>query len=285
MRVTLGVGVTRAGVDELITGLWSFANALGLLTDVIGERTAAAGVTVDGLLVKDAGIPQAAVTAHEAALAILESQITDGTILARLAAAEVISGGWRFSSSVDMNATLEMTNFGSASNAILRSDVVGDAFDRFALHVDGIMQWGNGASARDTVLRRTTINALLADCVLEVADNFRPLNELELSVRDVSLSAQANNLSIGSNVVQRITASAPLTITGFAGGASGKMIHVVTIGANRLRITHEGTASTAANRVITPNQLNMDLEEGDSAILVYDSTTNRWRVSASTKII
>lgn len=39
-----------------------------VITDTISERTAAAGVTIDGLLVKDSGIPEAAVTAHEAAL-------------------------------------------------------------------------------------------------------------------------------------------------------------------------------------------------------------------------
>ena len=46
-------------------------------TDTIAETTAAEGVTVDGLLIKDSSIPEAAVTEHEAALTITESQISD----------------------------------------------------------------------------------------------------------------------------------------------------------------------------------------------------------------
>lgn len=127
MRVSLGADAARRNVDELITGLWTFANVLGLLTDIIGERTAAAGVTVDGLLIKDSGIPEAAVTAHEAALAILmaqvtgnipdgqvpesavtqheaalsilETQIPDGSIFPRLANTEIITGLYVFSHS------------------------------------------------------------------------------------------------------------------------------------------------------------------------------------------
>ena len=42
-------------------------------------------------------LPVASITAHEAALTILETQITDGSLLARLAAAETIAGVWTFS--------------------------------------------------------------------------------------------------------------------------------------------------------------------------------------------
>lgn len=41
-------------------------------------------------------IPEASVTAHEAALTILESQITDANVLARIAGNETISGNWTF---------------------------------------------------------------------------------------------------------------------------------------------------------------------------------------------
>lgn len=93
--------LARLKDDETIEGLWSFENALGFKTDIISERTAGVGVTVDGLLIKDAGIPESAVTDHEAALIILESQITDANILARIADAETIEGSWIFSSPID----------------------------------------------------------------------------------------------------------------------------------------------------------------------------------------
>ena len=56
MRVGPAANVARINVDETVTALWTFANALGLLTDVIGERTAAAGVTIDGVLLQDIAI-------------------------------------------------------------------------------------------------------------------------------------------------------------------------------------------------------------------------------------
>lgn len=61
--------------DETISGDWTFTGSVTL--------------------------PEAAVTDHEAALTILESQITDGSLLARLAANETITGAWTFSASTN----------------------------------------------------------------------------------------------------------------------------------------------------------------------------------------
>lgn len=49
--------------------------------------------------IPDGNVPASAVTQHEAALTILESQITDGSIFARVAAIEDISGQWDFTRS------------------------------------------------------------------------------------------------------------------------------------------------------------------------------------------
>lgn len=48
-----------------------------VITDTVSEKTATAGVTVDGLLIKDGSIPEAAVTEHEAAITITQSQVSD----------------------------------------------------------------------------------------------------------------------------------------------------------------------------------------------------------------
>jgi hypothetical protein len=42
----------------------------------------------------------------------------------------------------------------------MRGLVTGDAFDRYAMTVDGGMAWGSGAAARDTTLTRSGVNAL-----------------------------------------------------------------------------------------------------------------------------
>ena len=285
MKITLGPNVTRAGIDETITGLWSFANVLGLLTDVIGERTAAAGVNVDGLLVKDAGIPEAAVTAHEAALAILESQITDGAILARLAADEAVTGDWTFDVGLNVGGQIDSLDRAIETDQVLRSRVTGDGVNRFLIQVGGKLFWGDGTAASDTNLYRSAASTLRTDDSLVVGNTLFLNARISLSERDISLSAQADDLDTGSTVVQRITASAPLTITGFAGGSGGRLIFVVNVGANRIRITNQAGGSVAANRVITPNAANMDLEVADSAQLGYDATDSRWRVASSTKIV
>lgn len=53
----------------------------------------------------DARVQQSNVTQHEAALTILESQITDGTILARVGGNEVISGTWEFTAAARFNSS------------------------------------------------------------------------------------------------------------------------------------------------------------------------------------
>jgi len=54
--------------------------------------------------VSDSDVTQTAVTQHQAALTILESQITDGSLLARLAAAETVAGAWNFTGSPTINS-------------------------------------------------------------------------------------------------------------------------------------------------------------------------------------
>ena len=95
-QITDGVDLTERNVAEFITALWSFAHASGLKTDVITERTADAGVTVDGLLIKDGSVPVGVVTEWEASLAILLAQITDGGNLTEDDVAEVITALWSF---------------------------------------------------------------------------------------------------------------------------------------------------------------------------------------------
>lgn len=55
-NATLEAAIADLADTETISGLWSFSNASGLLTNIIGERTAAAGVTIDGVLLKDGGV-------------------------------------------------------------------------------------------------------------------------------------------------------------------------------------------------------------------------------------
>lgn len=69
-------------------------------TPAANQFVVATGATpglVEYRVIVDGDIPESSVTQHEAALTILESQITDGSILARVASNETISGDWTFS--------------------------------------------------------------------------------------------------------------------------------------------------------------------------------------------
>ena len=90
----------RTAFNNLVTG----ANAIA--ADTIAEQTPTAGVTIDGVLLKDGAIavgavPEAAVTQHQTALAITAAQVTSLTFAdARIAASNVtqhqaaLSIGW-----------------------------------------------------------------------------------------------------------------------------------------------------------------------------------------------
>ena len=304
MRVGLPTGVVEAGSDETITGLWTFANALGFLTDDINERTADEGVTIDGLLVKDSGIPQAAVTAHEAALAILETQIVDGSLLARLAAAETIAGLWTFANAggfltdiiaeftggagvrIDgvllKDGILDVRGLVAANTAWLISNVAGDGGNRFLVKADGTMEWGDGVAGRDTNLFRAAADELATFDDFNVGGTLDLGGALEVNSFDIALSANSDDLSPGAGCLIRVDAAGAFAITGFSGGATGRVLIVSNVNTQAFTLNDQDANSDAANRIITSIGANLALLDGDSAILVYDSTTLRWRIVSST---
>jgi len=71
---------------------WGDHSLAGYLTAETNDLSAA----VTWANIPDANVPQTAVTQHEAALTILESQITDAGLLARNAGTETITGAWTF---------------------------------------------------------------------------------------------------------------------------------------------------------------------------------------------
>jgi hypothetical protein len=102
-----------------------------------------------------------------------------------------------------------------------------------------------------------------------------------------ALSAQANNYDptgFGFTNLLRQDLTGSQTITGFAAPTSSDNgdFHIVNIdaGSDELTLAHESTSSTAANRILCPGGTNLVLGPGESAHLVYDETSARWRVVA-----
>jgi len=106
--------------------------------------------------VPSAQISQASVTQHQAALTILESQITDSTVLTRNSGTETISGAWNF--------TTVPTILGTAVNnaSMLTAGTIPDA----RIAATGVTQHqaslGTDSATASTIARRNSSGYLFA---------------------------------------------------------------------------------------------------------------------------
>lgn len=238
MRIGPAANVGRINVAENVSALWTFAHANGISLDDIIERTAAAGVTIDGLLVKDSGIPEAAVTAHEAALSIagtqipslpvalvtaheaalviLLSQIVDIELFARLADAESIVGLWTFISGVNVSGALDLSGDLELSE---RTVVL-------------------GAGAND-----------------DVATGIETVQRLD---------ADTN----GANLITGFA--------GGRAGRMILVVNIGTTDSPTL--AHEHVGSVAANRLLLPLEAGRTLSSSGGAWFMYDDAVSRWRM-------
>lgn len=77
----------------------------------------------------------------------------------------------------------------------------------------------------------------------------------------------------------RLTTDAARSITGIAGGASGRTLLVENVGSYNITFTHDAT-STAANRFYCPGNANYVLGPGWVCVMNYDATSSRWRITS-----
>jgi hypothetical protein len=76
----------------------------------------------------------------------------------------------------------------------------------------------------------------------------------------------------------RFTGVAP-SATGFDGGTTGRRIVVMSVG-GPLELKHEASSSLAANRIDTGTGADVTIAQGGASWLLYDSTSQRWRLVA-----
>jgi len=89
-----------------------------------------------------------------------------------------------------------------------------------------------------------------------------------------------NDYNPGPGQFFRISTSAVWDITGIAGGGTNRTILFTNVGAFNFTLKHQDVASAAANRIITCTALDEIIAPGESAMLIYDNTSSRWRVYA-----
>lgn len=106
---------------------------------------------------------------------------------------------------------------------------------------------------------------------------------LRMSKKALTLANGANsNIAIGTASFVRITGpSAGFSVSGFAGGAEGRILVINNAVAQIMTITNDAT-STAANRILTQTGADVALRAGrSSAVFIYDAVDARWILVAS----
>lgn len=92
------------------------------------------------------------------------------------------------------------------------------------------------------------------------------------------ITVDQNNYTLANAVIFRLSSNASRNITGFAGGAKGRTITIINVGANSIVLQNQSVASIINNRIITGTGLALTLAVDNVATLTYDDVTARWRV-------
>lgn len=113
--------------------------------------------------------------------------------------------------------------------------------------------------------------------VAQLRGSVRLMSELS-----VSLGASVNNFSpaglAGANTMRLTPTAAAVSITGLAGGTSGRIMVVQNMSAAlTLTLTHEDALSLAANRFVCPGAVALVIPVSGNTLLRYDGPTSRWR--------
>ena len=103
---------------------------------------------------------------------------------------------------------------------------------------------------------------------------------LTADISPAQIVANTDNYSptnLATAAVLRLSTDTSRNITGLAGGSDGRVLFLFNVGSFDIVLVHDAT-STAANRFYCPNSANLTVVPNGAAILLYDTTSSRWRV-------
>jgi len=105
------------------------------------------------------------------------------------------------------------------------------------------------------------------------------------TVSPASLGSDQNDYdptNFGTADLLRQDCSTPVSITGFAAPAGVDRERFIFVnlgtGGDPITLQHQNAGSAAANRIITPDGIDLVLNQDQQALLHYDPTSARWRV-------
>ena len=111
--------------------------------------------------------------------------------------------------------------------------------------------------------------------------NFTGYGAYDLNIKSITLgqiTANQNDYETGLGGWFRISSDAARTITGFLGGTDGRGFVLSNVGSFNITLANESASSAAAYRIITGTGADMVLLPNDDVWLLYDITSERWRV-------
>src|SRR3990167_119813 len=103
----------------------------------------------------------------------------------------------------------------------------------------------------------------------------------DLNIKAITLgqiTANQNDYETGLGGWFRISSDAARTITCFAGGTDGRGFVLTNVGRFNITLANQSASSAAAYRILTGTGNDIILAPDDDAWLIYDITTERWRV-------
>lgn len=96
----------------------------------------------------------------------------------------------------------------------------------------------------------------------------------------ITTSGAIHNLDIAKISVIKFTQATE--VTGFNSNEEGRELIIFNDNSSPLTIKNESTDSTASNRIQTDTDSDVTLRQFGTAILKYDSSSNRWRIQSRT---
>ena len=92
--------------------------------------------------------------------------------------------------------------------------------------------------------------------------------------------ANTNDYNPGTAAFFRLSTDAARNITGIVAGADGDILRVANVGNFNIVLQNQNAGSAAANRLITGTGADITLTPDQTAEMVYDITSQKWRVFA-----
>lgn len=100
-------------------------------------------------------------------------------------------------------------------------------------------------------------------------------------ITQAALVANTDNYALSGSISNfRISSSAPVNLTGIAGGVSGRVLRLQNVGANAITLKSQ-TTSIATNQFDLPGGSDIILGPKGAVTLIYDSTLGFWEVVAT----